>query len=246
MPDDDQRTLAKRFPSDSYLGDQKHVDRIIDWATYYRRNIHRFATHYLGIKLHPYQIFLLYKMSQSTVSCVVAARAAAKSWLVAVYACCVAILWPGSQIVIAAKTKGQSKLIISQKISKELMGHSENLRREIENVNDNLNNVEVDFRNGSKIEVRVAGENTRGVRSNVLICDEFRQINKKDIDSVLVPTGFVRQPPYRMTPQYEHLMEEAQQIYISSAYNKCAFTRKRVSNNSMNCWKPLRVLQATA
>ena len=34
--------------------DAEFEDRIIDWATFYKRNIHRFVEHYFGIKLHFY------------------------------------------------------------------------------------------------------------------------------------------------------------------------------------------------
>ena len=31
-------------------------ENIIDWVTYYRRNIHRFVQHYFGIHLYWYQV----------------------------------------------------------------------------------------------------------------------------------------------------------------------------------------------
>ena len=31
-------------------------ENIIDWATFYRRNVHRFIEHYFQVKLHLYQI----------------------------------------------------------------------------------------------------------------------------------------------------------------------------------------------
>ena len=40
--------------------DKKFEDKLIDWCTFYRRNIHRFAEHYLGIRLHFYQKIMLY------------------------------------------------------------------------------------------------------------------------------------------------------------------------------------------
>ena len=43
--------------------DKKFEDKLIDWCTFYRRNIHRFAEHYLGIRLHFYQKIMLYLMN---------------------------------------------------------------------------------------------------------------------------------------------------------------------------------------
>ena len=40
-------------------------DRLIDWVTFYRRNVHRFIQHYFGIKLYAYQIIWIYFMSIS-------------------------------------------------------------------------------------------------------------------------------------------------------------------------------------
>ena len=49
----------------------------------------------------------------------------------------------------------QAKLIISQKIEKELMAMSPNLRREIKEVKCNGNEAKVTFHNGSTIEAVV-------------------------------------------------------------------------------------------
>ena len=40
-------------------------DNLIDWITFYRRNIHRFIEHYFQIKLHLYQVIWIYFMSIS-------------------------------------------------------------------------------------------------------------------------------------------------------------------------------------
>ena len=43
--------------------EQEFREKIIDWTTFYRRNIHRFVEHYLGIKLHIYQKIMIYLMN---------------------------------------------------------------------------------------------------------------------------------------------------------------------------------------
>ena len=95
---------------------------------------------------------------------VVASRACAKSFIIALFACCKCILYPKSMIVLTSSTKGQSKLLVSEKIQKELMNLSPALRKEISKVKDNQNEVIVFFRNHSTITVVPASENGRGYR----------------------------------------------------------------------------------
>ena len=219
--DEKQRVLYKRFPSDSFLGSEKNVAHFIDWITFFRRNLHRFATDYLGIKLFLYQTIMLYLMGISNFFVVIASRASAKSFIIALYACCRCILYPGSMIVIASSTKGQSKLIISEKIQKELMNMSPKLRNEIKRIKDNQSEIIVFFKNNSTITVVPASENARGYRSNVIIREEFRQIKKNIDDSILSPFQIVRQTPYMKDDYYTNipeLQEENVDIYISSSW----------------------------
>lgn len=69
-------------------------DTIIDWTTFYRRNIHRFVEHYFGIKLHFYQKIILYLMHKSPLVVLLCARAVSKSFITALYACAVCVLYP--------------------------------------------------------------------------------------------------------------------------------------------------------
>jgi hypothetical protein len=218
--DANQSKLSANFPLSHYLSDQEHVNRIIDWTTFYRRNLNRFASHYLGLSMHLYQHIILYLMGLYSAFCIVASRAAAKSFLIAIYACCKAILYPGSKIVIASATKNQSKLIVSEKIRTELMEMSDNLRREIDSIKDNQNDVIVYFCNGSTIKVVPASDNARGSRSTCLIYEEFRMIDKQVIDSVLSPFSIVRQAPYMQRQEYSNIYEEPIEIYISSSWMK--------------------------
>ena len=63
--DDKQAELYKNFPADSFLGNAKTLDNFFQWVTFFRRNLNKFATDYLGIKLHLYQEVLLYLMGVS-------------------------------------------------------------------------------------------------------------------------------------------------------------------------------------
>lgn len=219
--DENQRKLHTLFDPESFLGDPIRVDHLIQWITFFRRNLHRFAIDYLGIKLHWYQVVMLYLMGISQFIVVVAARATAKSFIIALYSCCRCILYPNSMIVLASGTKGQSKLLISEKIQKELMNMSPVLRQEILKIKDNQNEVVVYFKNHSTITVVTANDNARGYRSNVVVREEFRQIKKSIDDSVLSPFQIVRQTPYMKDDYYSNikeLQEESIDIYISSSW----------------------------
>ena len=219
--DERQSEIWRKFPADSFLANPTNVDHTMLWITFFRRNMHRFAMDYLGIKLHIYQIVMLYLMGINKFIVTIAARGSAKSFLIALYACCRCILYPHTKILIASSTKGQAKLIVSEKIEKELMNLSPALRKEISKVIVNENNISVEFRNGSSIKVVVANDNARGNRSNVIIREEFRMMKKEIDDSVLSPCQILRQTPYMLDAYYQKipdLQEEPVDIYISSSW----------------------------
>ena len=151
-----------------------------------------------------------------------ASRGQGKSFLVAVFCCCRAILYPNSKIIVASATKGQSRLLISQKIQKELMVQSANLRREILDIQVGQNIALVKFKNGSTIEAVTSSDNARGYRCNILVVDESRMVNKHILDSVLRPfLTVVRQPKFYNKPEYSNYpRENNKEIYMTSAYYK--------------------------
>lgn len=215
-----QAEVHSQFGSTNYLSDPAHVANIMDWVTFYRRNPGRFVQHYFGIVLHLYQHIILFLMDLYPSICIVAARSAAKSFIIAVYACKEAILRPGARIVIASATKKQARLIVSEKIRKEIIPRSPLLQAEILTIKDSQNDIEVLFRNGSSIVVVAANDNARGYRATVMIYEEFRMIAKNIIDTVLSPFLYARQLDFLQHPEYESLLEEPKEVYISSAWYK--------------------------
>lgn len=219
--DERQKHLHEHFSPSSYLGDPSRVQKLMDWVTFWRRNPSRFVQYYFGITLHLYQHIILFLMDIYPSFCIVAARSAAKSFIIAIYACKEAILRPGARIVVASATKGQAKLIVSEKIQKEILPRSPLLQEEIERIRDNQNEIEVLFRNGSSIIVVPANDNARGHRATVMIYEEFRMILKNIIDTVLSPFLYVRQVPCILKyEEYRSLIEEPKEVYISSAWYK--------------------------
>ena len=126
MLDAYQETVYKKFPSASWLSNKNNYERIIDWITFYRRNIPVFIEHYLKIPLHWYQIIWLYILNSFISVVIIAGRASAKSYVIAIFSCAKCILYPNTKIVVASGTKGQAALIVKEKIQKELLPKSEN------------------------------------------------------------------------------------------------------------------------
>lgn len=218
--DKNQRQAHTKVREGSWLSSEAHMQQFYLWNTFYRRNMHRFAMDYFGFKLHLYQILLLWAMSWSRLIVVIASRAAAKSYIIAIYACCKAVLYPGSRVVLTSATRGQSQLIVSEKIKKELCDASPNLRREIRRIKDNDNEVVVSFKNGSSIHTVTLSKNSRGNRSTVNVGEEAREIDIEIYNEVVNPFLIVRQAPFMMLPEYDgdpQFQENPCEIFISSS-----------------------------
>lgn len=84
-----------------------------------------------------------------------------KSYIIAIYCVIRAILYPNSNIVIASGTRGQARLIITEKIL-NLKNNSVNLSREIRDFKTGTNETYVLFKNGSKITAVTSGDSARG------------------------------------------------------------------------------------
>ena len=219
--DNNQENLYKKFQSTHYLSNPSNVDHVLLWNTFFRRNLHRVAMDYLGIKLHLYQQIILYFMGICQLIAIIASRAAAKSFIIALYACCRAITRPYTRIVLGSATRGQSKLIISEKIVNELMEMSPALRKEIRTIKDSQNESVVYFKNGSTIKVFTANKFARGLRSHVAVREECMQIEQDVDNSVISPFQTIRQAPYMLEPYYssiEDLKEDPTDVYISSSW----------------------------
>lgn len=227
MLDAYQKIVNKKFPQSSWLSNQNNYERLIDWITFYRRNIPVFIEHYLQIPLHWYQIIWLYILNSFISVVIIASRASAKSFVIAIFSCAKCILYPNSRVVVVSGTKKQAGLIVKEKIQKELMPKSENLRREIKKISTNTNDIEVIFYNGSSLVVVVGNEDALGYRGTILIYEEFKRIKKYIIDKVIKPFAMTRPAQFRTNEECERygikykdneeFNEETTNIYISSA-----------------------------
>jgi len=195
------------------------IKRKIDWITFYRRNIHIFIQHYFKIYLYPYQILWIDYIHKCNYFISIASRASAKSWLIGVYACAYAVLYPHSEIVIFSET---------QKTASIVMGKIEGLRasypviaNEIEHLYNNPNSRECVFNNTSTIKVVACKESGRGHRANLIIGEEFALVDKTNYDSIIKPFKITRQTPFSKLPEWSSLKkEEPKEILISSTKHK--------------------------
>lgn len=83
-------------------------ENIIDWNTFFRRNIPLFIKMYFGIDLHFFQKIIIYLMAKFPLVVLICARAVSKSFMTALFACSQCVLYPGIKVVVCAFTKGQA------------------------------------------------------------------------------------------------------------------------------------------
>ena len=157
-----------------------------------------------------------------------------KTYLCSIFCVVRCILYPGTKIVIASKTRGQA-LEVLEKISTILMPNSANLRLEIKDVKLNQANGYIEFKNASYIKVVTANDNARHNRANLLIVDEFRMVPKSIIDTVLRKFMTApRTPGYLNKPEYKHLIERNKEIYLSSAWMKSHWSYEKMKGVVIN------------
>lgn len=210
------------LPLTGWLESGRHQRSFMEWNSFFRRNPQLFAKYYLGLKLFPYQQIILWALFHADNAIIEAARAAAKSFILAVYIVIRCILYPGTHVIIASSTRQQAALIISEKILKELCSMSPMLRREI--LSSKVNQVEtsIAFRNGSVAEIVTLSDTARGHRAHVIVIDEGRNIldDGEVVKKVIIPFLISRQPEFARLPEYngrEEFIEEPVQIQISSS-----------------------------
>lgn len=208
---------------------ERIMNAVARMTAYYRANIHRFAEEYLGLSLRLFQKICLFMMEDNTNFMFIAARGLGKSFLIAIYAVCKAILYPGTIIVVSSKTRKQA-IGVLEKITQILMPNSPNLRREIKSVVVNQSNAEIEFHNGSIIRVATANDNSRYLRAHILILDEFRMLDMSVISMVLRKfLSTPRQPGYTTKEKYQdYPTEPNKEMYLSSAWFKSHWSYQRL------------------
>lgn len=215
-----KKPIVSKKEMKNLTSNDRFKGQFIKWNTFMKENYDIFAVWYLGLDLFLYQKIMLHLMGKTTLGIIIASRGISKSFLLAIYACIKCILEPMSIIVISSATRGQSMLILKEKIQNELCKMSPALAKEIKSIKTSQNEGLVEFHNGSRIIIVTANENSRGHRSNCNLYEESRMIPQNVRDSILAPFLISRQAPYLKKAEYAHLKQEPVEISISSAWYK--------------------------
>lgn len=221
--------MKKRFNKTPSSSQDKVNEGVGVWTSFYREHPHRFAKEYLGMSwMTRVQQLLLNIILSFTYSMIIASRGFGKTMIVAAAICVKAILYPGVEIVIAAGNRSQSINVIN-KIIEIFMPASQNLQNEISAWKSTQAEAYVKFHNGSIVKVVTARDSARSARANWVICDEFVQIKKTVIDSVLRKfKAGQRRPGFYDIPKYkDHPKEVNTETYISSAHYKYHYSWNR-------------------
>lgn len=216
----------------------KIMNVIAERCAYYRANPQRFCEEFLNIKLKLFQKIIIWLMMRYDAFYWIACRGIGKTYIVGLFSVCRCILYPGTKIVAASYTFKQGKEIIL-KITDDFMQKSPLLRNEILKTSTGQNDCFVYFKNGSWIRVVVAGESSRGARSNILIIDESRLVPQKIVDTILRPMNAApRQPGYLSKPEYADLKEMNKEFYLSSAFYSASEMYEKVKAYTANMLNP--------
>jgi hypothetical protein len=169
-------------PEDEF---NEYVAEMID---YYRENPVDACYDVLGITLTEYQKVMIQKswFSHNIYWCT--SRGAGKSFIMAVLACLMAMLYPHQTVLMLGPSYRQS-LLLYDKIMSEIYSKSFSLRYEITKTSRGTTDARIPFKNGSKILFLPMGDGDkiRGSRATIIFLDEDAQHDQQMIDRVVMP-----------------------------------------------------------
>lgn len=207
------------------VSNKEKVERLKDWTTFYRRNWDVYAEHELGLPLKWVQQIVIYLMGISDVFFLFCSRGWAKSWLSALCAVIMCMLYPDSEIVLSATTIKTAKKFVQKKIEGELCGKmSPKLnylyKRGLIKFSYDQEEIRVSFLfNRSWIIVLPEVNSSLGERATGLVFEEARQSKLSILDRVFIPMRHARVPKFKSNPLYANdidLIEKAKIIYLTS------------------------------
>lgn len=212
-------------------------ENVIEWTTFFRRNLDIFNEDFLGIKISQFQKQRINSWDDNEIQTTIASRGSGKTFDVGLFSLDMALLYSGCQILITSMTLSQSNLIIDEKIDKIFTSEGGRwsspvlcqLRKDgwIKFKKDeNTSAKYVEFDNGSKIFAVNCGDSCRGKRSNVVITDEFVLIKRKDYQEIVAPTLEIR----KFGGRPKDYIEDTKEIFLSSAKSKTNWGWKHLVN----------------
>lgn len=227
--------------------EERREEGIRDWCDFYRQNPHLcISSHFQCTTLVWWQDLIIYLMFYSSVFFAIMTRGIGKSFLVGWFLIVWCTIFPRSRIVIASGTRGQARLIVTQKILGEIYNKYPKVRQEIDIKNSSVstNDTHVKFWNGSEIVVITGGDSSRGNRCCIAIYEEARTLEQDTMKNVIakMKNNGERQPRYKNDPRYSEYKpenEKKKDIYISSGwfethhlYNMCMDARDAMFDES--------------
>lgn len=204
--------------------EQREYEATREMADLYRQNPHRFISTELGCTtLTWFQDVIIYLAFRSSQFFYIATRGIGKSFIISWIVVALAILFPRIKIVLASSTRGQARLLVTQKIMGEIYNRFPNVRKEIDLANSSLsyNDTYIKFFNGSQIVCVTSSENSRGNRCAVLVLEEDAKIDIDIKNNVLIKflQNGERIPRYKDNPKYAGFKpknEKKKQLHITS------------------------------
>lgn len=189
---------------------------------YYREHLDVFCENVLEIELNLYQKVALRAMAKYNFSTFVWSRGLGKTWLSAVYVCCMSILYPNLRVGIIAPSFRQSKMLIEDKIDNDLCIRSPFLRQEKIKPINGTDQMVRKFANNSQIiaiPIGTSGAKIRGARFSIVIADEYAQLNPNIVKTVVEPM-MVSKLDYKVDAKEDEEFFDMKFIAISSAFFK--------------------------
>lgn len=207
--------------------DYKEWTKVLSFYRYY---VDRFCVECLDMThLYPFQRLMLRAMATHNNSMLICCRGLTKSYITAIFAVAMAILYPGINIGIVSGTAGQARMVIIQKILGELY-QNDNVKREIKESKTSPQDCSVTFNNNSVIRAFSLGvsqqnSSARGWRFQIVLVDEARLVKRKVLEDVVIPMTKTRRQNNNYAMQNwpdEAQLEEPKMLYMSSAwYRTC-------------------------
>jgi hypothetical protein len=230
-----QEVKPNKKKSELELANEKSeriMNGISEWCAFYRENPQRFVKDYLNINLKWFQEILIYEMIHNDKTMYIASRGQGKTYITSLFCVVMCILYPKTQICVASATRPQANnvlLKITNDFCKMHSWGSDNLNREIiGKPTIGTNKAEIEFKNGSLIQVVTSSDTARSFRANILVVDEFVKVDPITIADVLKPfLTAPRQPEYLNNPKYAHLLEDNKELYMSSAFYQSHWSFKQ-------------------
>lgn len=178
---------------ESQISNVREVTNIEGWTRliwYWRTHLDVFIEDYLGIPLKDTQHVEARAIGNCDTAFLTQSRGYGKTWITAICAVAIAILYPKSHIAVVSVTAEQATLIL-KKIESEF-ALNENVKKELDwgsrvaPVNVNRSKGTVRFANESRIESFSLGT-FLGSRAKMIIVDEAPEVKKYVLDKVVKP-----------------------------------------------------------